>query len=585
MNEISVANASWKSEFWLPEKANRKFIYLRPWQKESFNQLKDEMFRWVVAPPGSGKTTLMSLLAYNDVVNKDIDKVVIVVPQNSIKRNYSKIRINLNGNEIKLSPIIVEANNVSRLTRFLKSDLSNLKINSRVIVCTHQTMCRIDDELIKGNISVWVDEAHHLSFDSEESNVLGGKIKIAIKNCRSVNIATATPARHDGAKLVCDRAKFAEYTLTIDKHIKMHTKIESMHFNVVKYKQSATECITELYKRSKEPTIIWIPSIRSLPSYGEDCKYKFTSEIAKAISPRHELIDTEYGWTINGLVVVNLVDEMNRKEKLELISSGSIDTIIALEMFKEGDDCPKLSRGIKIGIRSSLVVNNQMNGRLFRHFDGKNKIEVYQVIQEIDAKRSIRDKVGKLISVMVLSIVDIESIIGQPTIIMNKKKFKTGTIWEDYFGDKSVSIRAELIRDILSFGNFNDSKEYIFSWCDSNGIIEDDKFRIVASALSYMASNTKALNKLTKIIDLDLIDQDDLFGWYSKSIDCEYLHKLRVFRDLEEMKKRLIEMARSGEPKPKHNELMYRYLRRFCHEYELGYDKEVHDKLLSLRPD
>lgn len=575
MEDLTIAGGSWESELPdLPKRPNHEFMMPRPWQSEAYGKLKSKMFRWVVAPPGSGKTTLMSMLAYNDVMANGIEKIIIIVPQNSIKLNYEKIAVCVDGKNVKLSPLIVENGNVARLKQFLKDDLSNSKINARVLVCTHQSMCRINKKLLTGNVAIWVDEAHHLSDDEnddESTNKLGSRIAYAINNCASVNIATATPARHDRSTLISiiNRKKFTEYTYTTDRHIKENTEIEDMRYNVVKYDDSPTECITRLYERSKEPTLIYLPSIRSLgSSYDENCKYEFTKKLAKAISPKHQLIVTKYGWEINGLVIVNLVDEECRKEKLELIATGEIDTIITLEMFKEGDDCPKLSRIIKVGIRKSLVVNGQMDGRLFRHYEGKKKIEIYQVIPNNSASK---DEVNKFISMMVWSIVNIELIIGQPTIVMDKKKYKTGTIWEDHFGEQSINIRADLISDILKFDDFKSSKSYIDKWCENSGIETQDRTKIIASVLSYMASNTKAFNKLNNVIDLDLINQDDLFGWYSQAIGHDYLCALRNF---DGARKELLELSKLKGPKPhsKNDCKHYTTFKTYCREGKPKYD-------------
>jgi len=568
VKEIGVVSGSWDSEFSLDIGELEDPFPLRNWQQEALESLKSSNNRWLVAPPGSGKTTLMVALAESDLRDSQ-DKCLIAVPQNSIKHNYGDVYFKSGDNYIQIEPTIIST--VSQLRAFLKS--KPRVMNRRIAVCTHQSLCRIDHNCLNSDTRLWIDEAHHLSADDTQEdsiNKIGAIVSHALTSGISVGIATATPGRADNCSLILKqfRSTFTEFELTLERHLKEHTEIESIRFNILAYGNDPVECVSKVYENGHQPTIIWLPNIQTIND-----KYQMADDVAKAIGPVQK---TKLGWQIGDLVAINLVDEKHRKEKVAYIKNNSVDIIVSLDMFKEGDDYPKLARCIKLGVVRSPTANAQMHGRLYRHFAGKKEIVVYQAIPKIKETKNI----GKFMSSLLTASIDIE-MICQSVVVHKRKKIKAGAIWDECF---DYDAKPELMSLLYGVDDIKNIVRITNNWCSSKNLTTEQSNRILASIICFLNNTKNPLRGIHNQIDLEIIEKEDYSGWYSKIIDQDELEKARLsIQDVVGKGQRLIQMAINDEPKPGWGHPLHKVLYDYTTPGTDTFNLDVTEQLIKKR--
>ncbi len=138
---------------------------LRPWQAEAFNLLKDEDWRRIVGPTGSGKTRAMMALAIADYLAGY--KVIVAYPQNTIadgflpEKNESHVEVNLPEKGVqKWNPTRASKDVRKTLKKFLAG--AGKDPRSMTIICSHAGLTGITEAIVKSKakVSLFVDEAH-----------------------------------------------------------------------------------------------------------------------------------------------------------------------------------------------------------------------------------------------------------------------------------------------------------------------------------------------------------------------------------------------------------------------------------------
>ena len=170
-----------------------KKLSRRPYQLRFFDELKDEALGFIIAPPASGKSLVMSALVYEKLIREPKRKAILVVPQTQIGHGFEAQYIDIPGRgEILFDPLRKnkahrpgeEKSKLGAFRRFLKQEPTSA-VNDRIFICTHQLLNNAHKkfpELFR-RLFVVIDEAHHSQTDETETvaNCLGKTITSLIK--------------------------------------------------------------------------------------------------------------------------------------------------------------------------------------------------------------------------------------------------------------------------------------------------------------------------------------------------------------------------------------------------------------------
>ncbi len=292
------------------------------------------------------------------------------------------------------------------------------------------------------DLLLWIDEAHHVKNIAMEdiegeviSNGIGELVKHLLdvpKNSVQLGLTTASFFRGDRCSLLTPlmEERFERFNLPYDEYLASMEHLKSFSFDFLLCGHEYTKAIGALMKTRKGKDIIYVPHPKSRHSTGN--KYgevqDIFSEYQKAFGG--ELVDLPTGLTIlrgpdSDFKMLDLVDEDRRNEKKEFLNSDelknqreTLDSIIALGMFKEGANWIWADRSIIVGARASLVDVVQMMGRLFRDAKGKKHVEVIQLLPfSLDQQSdNFRDNLNNYLKAVYASLI-LEDILKPVTIL------------------------------------------------------------------------------------------------------------------------------------------------------------------------
>jgi superfamily II DNA or RNA helicase len=474
---------SWESSS--PESTSKSdgFFGMRGWQKDAFQELKDDRFMILNAPMGSGKSWLMCFLsAYKMKQNRTL-KTIIAVPQVIIAPGFAEAKLEMpDGERICWSihhnlctPGTKGA--VKHLINWLKGSSSHL--SERSLICTHQTLVKAYQKLketgqleLLDNLLLWIDEAHHVKNvemkDIEGaviSNEIGELVKSFFTNSNPnllLGLTTASFFRGDRCSLLTTKMEeqCARFNLAYDEYLASMKHLKSFSFDFLICGYDYSKSIEILAKKNRSRDIIHIPHPTSRHTTGN--KYQEVTNIIEKYQNIHggTIEDLENGVTIlknevGQFKILDLVDEDRRIEKKAFINSpdlkedkSSLDAIIALGMFKEGANWIWADRSIIVGTRSSLVDIIQMIGRLFRDAEGKEHVEVFQLLPfSLDQKDSdkFKDNLNNYLKAIYASLI-LEDILNPIKIKTPRNKDKDVDTSQK---DKGFSKRQNLLTTYL----------------------------------------------------------------------------------------------------------------------------------------
>ena len=481
MKNITVIDAKYKNNKTKNKSNDDGYLVLRYWQNGTYHYMKDSWYNTIVAPTGSGKTVAIEALIWNFLKTNSGYKTIITVPQNSIGLGYGNNKF-IVGKE-KVSITIPKRNfrihslgNVERIKDFLKEEVDDEDINSRILVCTHASLVKLCKKLSSAKFKklfkkcqLWVDESHHIRTtiveNDYEFNRLSEVIHSFIQNDYSVGIVTATFFRGDGHGFLKEeyKKKFLSYRHTYEDYFNYDCKtLKGVKLHIALYENNIYEAVYDIYKKNQVPTIIYLPYVNSTMC-GRDCKATRVKKLTKILK------------TINkDIKIVDLVNPKTQKENSKYIYEQNkiakkflngeskekpvIDVIIALNIFKEGSDYLPLENVIIMGKHNSTVEVMQRTGRSLRDYTGKKEANVYAILPGYSRKITNEKEVQNIINEnfkffnLVMTLNDI----FYPSIkeIRNKKIDPElrgrlyNTVWEKYFGETYRDIKKGILDDI-----------------------------------------------------------------------------------------------------------------------------------------
>ncbi|PKV51887.1 superfamily II DNA or RNA helicase [Aquimarina sp. MAR_2010_214] len=372
---------------------------MREMQQKAF-EARTAQYLLIKAPPASGKSRALMFIGLDKLVNQDIKKVIVAVPERSIGSSFAKTELKKFGfftdwepnPRYNLCTPGVEKSKVTAFLNFLESD-------EKILICTHATLrfaFEAIDEKQLNDCLLAIDEFHHVSVDGD--NKLGIVLSSVMeKSTAHVVAMTGSFFRGDSVPILLpdDEEKFIKVKYDYYQQLNGYNYLKSLGIGYHFYQGRYTSAIHEVLDEDKK-TIIHIPSVNS----GESTKDKY-EEVNRIIDGLGELDyqdpDTGVLYVISKttgktLKIADLVhDNQKDRDKIQeylrnVTSVDDIDIIIALGMAKEGFDWPYCEHALTVGYRGSLTEIIQIIGRATRDSENKSHSQFTNLIAQPDAE-------------------------------------------------------------------------------------------------------------------------------------------------------------------------------------------------------
>ena len=397
-----------------PDRSNG-LIYLadRPWQPEAFAKLESEDWRRLLAPMGSGKSTVLCALMGLDIRNRWDSglKALIIVPQTVIGHSYRPMRIVLpDSTVIDWAPRLVllddfDGPTIERLWRFV-TEPAGPTPDSRVAICTHQTAVALHERLrtegrkwsCGGPVSLCIDESQLLKQEGEDGegdNGLGSMAGhwLGPASPGPLTLATATWVRGDLSPLVTKKQlkQLVTYQYTADRYLAdmkylkeivfayaLGTPEETLHKLLT---ERPYRCIIDFMRHTNTMTDL---------GGGKLERRDRRLQVLGPYTPGENIHqhDGQYG----RLRSLDLVDEafQARRKKYILdairsnLKASLPNYITTMKIGEMGFDYPQLDTVLIDTKRGSMTAVLQMAGRALRDVLGKTRAEIVTVLDVPD---------------------------------------------------------------------------------------------------------------------------------------------------------------------------------------------------------
>ena len=402
---------------------------MREMQERAFEK-RDSQYLLIKSPPASGKSRAMMFLALDKLINQDIKKVIITVPEMSIGRSFKSTPLSDFGffadwevadrYNLCLSVAQSDDRKTAIFSDFLTQDVNESSF-PQILVCTHHSFRYGFDKVIENggsielfnDVLIGIDEFHHVS--ASESNRLGAILdSITTQTTAHIIAMTGSYFRGDSVPILSDsdEEKFEKVTYTYYEQLNGYEHLKSLGLGYYFYKDSFFNALDKCLDTSKK-TLIHIPNVNSRNA--ETDKHETVGRIIDIIGQVDSRDDATGVTTIRThdgkkLLLADLVtdDEIRAKTQAYLANINSrdqMDIIVALNMAKEGFDWEYCEHVLTIGYRGSLTEVVQIIGRATRDSEGKSHAQFTNLIGEPDDDKSkVKDTVNELLKAITLSL-------------------------------------------------------------------------------------------------------------------------------------------------------------------------------------
>ncbi|OMD86484.1 DEAD/DEAH box helicase [Paenibacillus odorifer] len=374
---------------------------MREMQARAFAK-RNSKYLLVKAPPASGKSRALMYIGLDKLINQDLKKVIVAVPERSIGSSFKNTDLRSSGFFInwEVDPrnnLTVAGGNGSKVNAFVRF----MESRDQVLICTHSTLRyafeKIDDKAFD-NCVLAIDEFHHVS--SDINSRLGELLRSIIRNS-SVHIIAMTGSyfRGDSVPILLpeDEELFDKITYSYYEQLDGYEYLKSFGIGYHFYQGKYTAAIDEVLDTNLK-TIVHIPNVNS----GESTKDKY-DEVNQIL----DLIgEVDYQDEETGIIYVkrhtdgkilkiaDLVDDQAGRDKVveylrNIKELDDLDIIFALGMAKEGFDWPFCEHALTVGYRGSLTEIVQIIGRCTRDSYNKTHAQFTNLIAQPDAKDEV----------------------------------------------------------------------------------------------------------------------------------------------------------------------------------------------------
>lgn len=372
---------------------------MREMQQKAF-EAKTAQYLLIKAPPASGKSRALMFIGLDKLINQEIKKVIVAVPERSIGASFARTDLKKYGffadwqpnPRYNLCTPGVEKSKLKAFLEFLESD-------EKILICTHATLrntFEAIDEKQLNDCLIAIDEFHHVSVDGD--NKLGIVLSSVMdKSTAHVVAMTGSFFRGDSVPILLpeDEAKFTKVKYDYYQQLNGYEYLKSLGIGYHFYQGRYTSAINEILDENKK-TIIHIPNVNSGESTKD--KYEEVSRIIDSIGTI-DYQDQETGviyvkskLSRKQIKIADLVyDDQKSRDKIQnylrtINNVEDIDIIIALGMAKEGFDWPYCEHALTVGYRGSLTEIIQIIGRCTRDSNNKTHAQFTNLIAQPDAE-------------------------------------------------------------------------------------------------------------------------------------------------------------------------------------------------------
>lgn len=421
----------------------------------------------VKAPPASGKSRALMFVALEKLKQKQVEKVIVAVPERSIAKSFATTDLMAHGFHsnwiVDRQYDLCTPGMDTRKTELFQSFISPEQKDAKILLCTHSTLRFAYDKVgakAFNNCLVAVDEFHHVSTDRD--NKLGELIR-TIMNSSNANIVAMTGSyfRGDCVEVLSpkEEEKFVKVTYNYYEQLNGYSYLKSLgigfHFyNGPYYSALANTDVLDLDRK----TIIHIPSVNSAESTKD--KYEEVDRIIEAIGTFLYVdenglyhIKTNEG---KELKIADLVDDRDLEARSNILSylrevnsPDDVDIIIALAMAKEGFDWPYCETTLTIGYRGSLTEIIQIIGRCTRDSSNKVHAQFTNLVAEPSANREeVTESVNNILKAITASLL-MEEVIAPKFNYSPKNNESDESDGKTFYIKGFRGISSERVKDII----------------------------------------------------------------------------------------------------------------------------------------
>lgn len=472
----------------------------------------------IKAPPASGKSRALMFIGLDKLINQDIKKVIVAVPERSIGSSFAKTDLKKHGffadwapnPRYNLCTLGIEKSKVNAFLNFLKSD-------EKILICTHATLRFAFDAIDEKQLNdclLAIDEFHHVSVDGD--NKLGIVLSsVMAKSNVHVVAMTGSFFRGDSVPILLpeDEAKFIKVKYDYYQQLNGYNYLKSLGIGYHFYQGKYTSAINEILDENKK-TIIHIPNVNS----GESTKKK-NDEVAVIIDslgkldyqdPDTGVLYVKSKITGKTLKIADLVyDVPQSRDKIQnylyrIKKVDDIDIIIALGMAKEGFDWPYCEHVLTVGYRGSLTEIIQIIGRATRDSENKSHAQFTNLIAQPDAEDDlVKLSVNNMLKAITTSLL-MEQVLA-PNFKFKPKFPEEDNNGEDEEDDNTIKIRgfklpsSQRAKDIIE-SDINDLKAKIMQ--------DDTMLKAMPGNVDPEVINKVLIPKIIKETYPDLTDEE-----------------------------------------------------------------------------
>ena len=490
---------------------------MREMQQIAF-EARTAQYLLIKAPPASGKSRALMFVGLDKLINQDIKKVIVAVPERSIGSSFAKTDLKKFGFFADWKPnprynLCTPGGEQSKLKAFLEF----LESDEKILICTHATLRNTFDAIEEKQLNdclLAIDEFHHVSVDG--SNRLGGVLSsIMEKSTAHVVAMTGSFFRGDSVPILLaeDEAKFTKVKYDYYQQLNGYEYLKSLGIGYYFYQGKYTSAIHEVLDENKK-TIIHIPSVNSGES--EKDKYEEVNRIIDGLGdesyqdPNTGVIHLTSRTTGKVLRIADLVfDDQKSRDKIQAYlrnvkTVNDIDIIIALGMAKEGFDWPYCEHALTVGYRGSLTEIIQIIGRATRDSENKSHSQFTNLIAQPDAEDDlVKLSVNNMLKAITASLL-MEQVLA-PNFKFKPKFPEEGEDDDSEEDDNTIKIRgfklpsSQRAKDIIE-SDINDLKAKIMQ--------DDQMLKAMPGNVDPEVINKVLIPKIIKETYPDLTDEE-----------------------------------------------------------------------------
>lgn len=352
---------------------------LRPWQIECRRSIREKFLTeqnfLAVATPGSGKTKLGLVIAYELKKEKLIDRIVVVTPSDNLKRQWAADAAAFAG--LDLDPDFTNAQGIET------SDYHGVVI-TYAMLGQDKRGTHAQNSFNKRTFVIF-DEIHHAG----ESLTWGDAIKKSFDNAIFRLALSGTPFRSDDAVIPFisyeDGISKADYTYSYERAIKENV-CRPVYFSIfdgrMRWKVHETE-FEHTFKDSLQPDQVSKRLKTALDSKGNFVRdmLKAANEKLTEIRQSHpdaaglifattqkhakEIKQVLLEMTGENAPIV-ISEDADGSEKINQFKNAKTRWLVSVKMVSEGIDIPRLRIGVYFTIIKAELFFRQAVGRFVR---------------------------------------------------------------------------------------------------------------------------------------------------------------------------------------------------------------------------